>query len=192
MHALSLQLTSALWMQAGGQTAIQFGDTLVPAVIVQQPADFKIEQPGQPVYLQYQPDVLSRGRPLESLSWYAVDELGAAGGTNTIEIHVQCSPGYFYLASRPGTCVPCPAGRYNLPQTMDQVGVTKRHGPVEPFRKEADRPAAGRFGQGFVLSGRPCGVRAISNARSLIEFLDNCASMGGAGELLLRGGWSSF
>ena len=76
---------------------------------------------GRPLYLQYRPSALVRGKPADSLVWQAADRFGEATGVARINIDIECSPGYFYEESAPTHCLPCPAGQYNLPNAQDQV-----------------------------------------------------------------------
>jgi hypothetical protein len=85
-------------------------------------SEVEIVPPGQPLFLQYRPDSLIRGRPADKVAWLAVDRFGEHAGSATVEVNIQCEPGYFYEEVRPESCQPCGYGQYNLPAVRDQVG----------------------------------------------------------------------
>lgn len=96
-------------------------DTLLASGSVALDSEYEIGVPGQPLFLQFQPDYLIRGFPAATFSWVAVDGSGTGGVVSEVAINIQCDPGYFYRDSDPGVCSPCPAGSFNLPGEMDQV-----------------------------------------------------------------------
>jgi hypothetical protein len=93
-------------------------------------SSFTVERPGQPLFLHYLPDPLIRGSPADRLTWVAWDQYEQRGTSAAVNIHIQCSPGYFYDLAAPEMCAPCGPGSFNLPELMDQV----RRPPPPPSR----------------------------------------------------------
>ena len=85
---------------------------------------YVLDEPGQPLYLQYRPAPLLRGKPADSVAWQVVDKWGKSAPASRIDIHIECNPGYFFEESSPSFCAPCPAGNYNFPDARDQVRKT--------------------------------------------------------------------
>ena len=85
---------------------------------------YVLNEPGQPLYLQYRAAPLLRGKPADSVAWEAVDKWGKSAPVSRIDIDIECSPGYFFEESSPSFCAPCPAGSYNFPDAHDQVWKT--------------------------------------------------------------------
>ena len=85
-------------------------------------SEFNVSLPGQPLFLQYRPDPLVRGLPVETLTWVATDELGESSVLSSIEVHIQCNPGYFFTDGPTAhLCQACDPGYYNLPDARDQA-----------------------------------------------------------------------
>ena len=84
-------------------------------------AEFILDTPGQPLYLQYRPSAMMRGLPADTITWEVVDQWGDTTALSSIDIDIRCSPGHFFEEAAPSFCMPCPAGEYNLPDAEDQV-----------------------------------------------------------------------
>ena len=91
------------------------------ALIAEPGSSFPVGVAGQPLFLQYQPDMHIRGQPADSFTWMAYDQYGARGNVSTISVNIQCPPGYRISEDDPGMCSPCPPGQYNMPDIFDQV-----------------------------------------------------------------------
>lgn len=95
---------------------------LQQAGLLQSNSSLRVSEPGQPLFLRYQPQPLLRGLPADSWTWQAKDQFNEAGPLARVEVHIRCSPGYFYRDEDPSHCAACGPGYYNLPGEKDQVG----------------------------------------------------------------------